>query len=383
MLEGIRVLDLTMHLSGPYCCWLLGSLGAEVIKVERPDGGDPVRLVGPFAHGQSTYFGSVNRNKRGVVLDLKSAEGKAAFATLIKRSDVLVENFRPGVLARLGFAEDELKRLNPSLIYASISGFGQQGPMSKRPAFDIVIQGMSGMMSVTGPSDGGPTAVGVSIADLTAGIFAALDICAALFQRQQNGSSRRIDISMLDCQMALLENAVARYLNAGEVPDRRGNRHPKITPFQSYPTKDGMIVVAADGEANWQRMCNALKLQGLLHDPRYKDNEERVRHYDQLEAVLCDLFRTRRTAEWLDILIENDIPCGPVSTIPEVVTMDTVRQRQTISSIRLRNGETLKYVASPVGLRGNKDHSAPELGEHTEEILKELGRMVPESIELA
>lgn len=373
MLDNIRVLDLTMHLSGPYCCWLLGSLGADVIKVERPDGGDPVREVGPFVQGQSTYFGSVNRNKRGVVLDLKTAEGKRNLAELIKTADVLVENFRAGVLARLGFDEAELRRLNPNLIYASITGFGQQGAMNKRPAFDIVIQGMSGLMSMTGAADGAPTSVGVSIADLTTGIFTALDVVAALLQRERTGKARRIDVAMLDCQMALLENAAARYLNAGEVPTRVGSRHPKITPFQPYPTKDGRIVVAADGESNWQRMCQAMGLRHLLEDPRFIDNETRVRHYDEIEALLFEVFAQKTSAEWLDLLIAADVPCGPINTVPDTLEMQQVKERQMISEVVLEDGAVLKFVASPVGPRGaRQERPAPALGQHTNEVMAEL-----------
>jgi CoA:oxalate CoA-transferase len=383
MLDNIRVLDLTMHLSGPYCCWLLGSLGADVIKVERPDGGDPVREVGPFVYGQSTYFGSVNRNKRGVVIDLKSGEGKSALAELIKKSDVLVENFRPGVLAKLGFAEAALKALNPDLIYASITGFGQHGAMKKRPAFDIVIQGMSGLMSMTGPADGPPTAVGVSIADLSAGIFTALDVVAALFQRHRTGISRRIDISMLDCQMALLENAVARYLNAGEIPSRVGSRHPKITPFQSYTTKDGIIVVAADGEPNWKRMCDAMGLGTTAADPRFRDNESRVRHYGELENILIDIFKTKSSEEWIALLVAAEVPCGPVNTLPKALTMEQVQERQMISRVQLSGGETLDFAASPIGVRGGRqERPAPSLGQHTNEVLAEIrmSQMLSEEI---
>jgi CoA:oxalate CoA-transferase len=374
MLDGIKVLDLTMHLSGPYCCWLLGSLGAEVIKVERPDGGDPVREIGPFVHGQSTYFGSVNRNKRGIVLDLKSSEGKHALAKLIEKSDVLVENFRAGVLAKLGFDEARLKALNPDLIYASITGFGQKGAMKKRPAFDIVIQGMGGLMSMTGATDGPPTAVGVSIADLTTGIFAALDVVAGLLQRQRTGHARRIDVSMLDCQVALLENAVARHLNAAEMPARVGSRHPKITPFQLYRTLDGTIVIAADGEPNWRRMCAAMNLDSLADDPRFGDNASRVLHYDELEGALNEVFLTKTSDEWIDLLVAADVPCGPVNTVQGVLAMEQIRHRQMISRVQLDGGETLQFSASPIGARGARPElPAPALGQHTDEVLAEIG----------
>jgi len=372
MLHDIRVIDLTMHLSGPYCCWLLASLGADVIKVERPDGGDPVREVGPFVYGESTYFASVNRNKRSVVIDLKSEQGKRDLAALLETADVLVENFRAGVLARLGFDEKRLKEINPRLIYASISGFGQNGPLSKRPAFDVVIQGMSGMMSLTGPKGGDPTVMGISVADISTGIFTALDIAAALFQRERTGSPRRIDVAMLDCMFAMMENPVARHLNAGEVPMRVGGRHPKITPFQPYPTSDGSIVVAADGDPNWRRMCDAMDIGHLAYDERFATLERRVANYDELEALLLPIFASRTSAEWLDSLTRADVPCGPINGIPDIVKEDVVSHRKMISTVHRNDGAPFRFAASPIGLRGNRvDSPAPRLGEHTEEVLKQ------------
>ncbi|MEO6986953.1 MAG: CoA transferase [Paralcaligenes sp.] len=373
MLKDIRVIDLTMHLSGPYCCWLLASLGADVIKVERPDG-DPTRDTGPFTEGESTYFGSVNRNKRSIVIDLKSEEGKQQFTELIKTADVLVENFRAGVLARLGFSAEKLKVLNPRLILASITGFGQEGSLAHRPAFDVVIQGMSGMMSITGQRDGDPTAVGVSIADVSSGIFAALAVVAALLKREQTGLSTRIDIAMLHCQLALLENAVGRYLNAGEVARREGSRHPKVTPFQAYPTQDGTIVVAADGERNWQAMCRALDLEALIHDPRFADNTARIEHYDELEQLLLPAFRSRTADQALDLLLKHDIPCGPVNTIPQILSSDYIKEHHVISTVKRSDGVKFNYIASPVAPDGTREElAAPALGQHTNEILRELG----------
>ncbi|AQH01452.1 hypothetical protein A9R05_21745 [Burkholderia sp. KK1] len=374
MLENVRVIDLTMHLSGPYCCWLLASLGADVIKVERPDGGDPVRETGPFVAGESIYFGSVNRGKRSVVIDLKSEEGKHAFAELLKTADVLVENFRSGVLARLGFDDGRLKELNPRLVHTSITGFGQKGTLAKRPAFDIVIQGMSGMMSVTGPVDGDATAVGMSIADVTTGVFAALSVLAGLYEREQTKSGSRADIAMLDCQLALLENASARFLNAGEIATRVGSRHPKIVPFQSFAARDRSIVVAADGERNWQSMCKALGIGELLNDRRFSDNTARVVHAAELEELLKPVFASRNADELLDLLAQHDVPCGPVNSIPEVLEMSHVTERSLISEVEREDGQRFKFIASPIAHgMGRKETAAPALGQHTLEVMRELG----------
>lgn len=373
MLKGIRVLDLTMHLSGPYCCWLLASLGADVIKIERP-GGDPVRETGPFHNGESTYFASVNRGKRGMVLDLKSEAGKESFRKLVRSADVLVENFRAGVLERLGFGDDELKKLNEKLIVGSITGFGQSGSMAQRPAFDVVIQGMSGMMSVTGDPEGEPMAVGISVADITAGVFAALGIVSALYKREVTDESERLDISMLHCQLALMENAVGRYLNVGEVATRMGSRHPQVTPFQSYPVQDGTVVVAADGERNWAAMCEALGIQHLVDDPRFVDNAARVEHYSELEALLLPVFERHTSDEVLHKLWAVDVPCGPVNSVADILDSDYTKERQVVSTVKRDDGATSRYVASPVMYgTANVERAAPALGQHTDDILRELG----------
>jgi len=368
----IRVIDLTMHLSGPYCCWLLSTLGAEVIKVERTDGGDPVRETGPFVVDQSTYFGSVNRNKRSIALDLKSPQGKLAFAELLKTADVLVENFRAGVLARLGFDETRIKELNPNLILASITGFGQAGEWARRPAFDIVVQGMSGMMSVTGQPGGRPTAVGASIADLSAGVFCALAVQSALLQRERTGEARRVDISMLDCQLALLENAAARYLNTGEHPVPTGSRHPRYTPFQAYETADKPVVIAADGQKNWEAFCRTVGLESLITDPRFENNEVRVEHYDELEGIISAEIRKWKSADLLKAMAEADVPCGPINSVPDILESNYVKERGSISTVT-RGGLVMRYVASPVSPRPFQESAAPQLGEHTDEILEELG----------
>lgn len=371
-MKKIRVIDLTQHLSGPYCCWLLSTVGAEVIKVERPDGGDPVRLTGPFVEDESTYFTSINRNKRSIALDLKSEEGKVALAELLKTADVLVENFRAGVLARLGFSEERLKELNPQLILASITGFGQDGEWARRPAYDIVVQGISGVMSVTGSAEEKANAVGFSVADLTAGIFCALAVQSALLERERTGEVRRLDISMLDCQLALLEGAVSRYLNSGEVPKRVGSRHPRITPFQAYETADRPVVIAAEGDRDWRSFCEVLGLESIIDDPSFKTNEDRVTNYADLEAIVAPIIAKRTSKDVLDAMSARDIPCGPVNSLPEILSEPYAASRQVISEVQ-RDDLRMKFIASPIAPRGFKETPAPRLGEHTEEILNELG----------
>jgi len=373
MLDGIRVIDVTSHLAGPYCTWLLGRLGADVIKVERL-GGDPAREIGPHVDGESLYFASLNRNKRSIVLDLKASADNDRFQRLIKGADVLVENLRPGVLARLGFDEAALTALNPGLVHASISGFGQDGPLAARPAFDVIAQGMGGLMSMTGPEGGDPVRAGMSIGDIGAALFATIDVLAALLARERGAEARRVDVAMLDCQVALLENAVARTLNAGESPRPLGTRHPSVAPFQAFATADGMMVVAADGEAAWARLCGIPGFEGLADDDRFATGAGRVANHGDLEERLNAIFLTRPRAEWLAELEAADIACGPVNTVAEALAQPQVAARQMISEVTREDGTTLRFAAAPIGGRpATAERQAPALGEHTAEILAELG----------
>lgn len=376
--KPIRVIDLTMFLSGPYCTWLLSTMGADVIKVERPNGGDPVRGTGPFVRELSTYFSSVNRNKRSIALDLKSEKDKLVLRELLKTADVLVENFRPGVLARLGFGAEHLKEINPNLIVASISGFGQTGSLVRRTAFDIVIQAMSGMISVTGSGPGNNVAVGVSIADISAGIFCALGIQSALLERERSGTVRTVDISMMDSMLALLEGNVSRFLNSGEVAVPTGTRHSRFTPFQTFQCADHQVAIAADDPPYWLALCKILRLDDLLDDERFKTNELRGWNYDALIAVLAPAIAKWPADKLLDELIAADIPCGPVNSIPEVSTSAYVEERQAISAVT-KDGVEMKFVASPVAPRGFKERAAPALGEHSKEILAELNLFTQEN----
>jgi CoA:oxalate CoA-transferase len=370
-LSGVRVVDVTSQLSGPYCTWLLAALGADVIKVERPDG-DPARATGPFVASESLYFSSVNRGKRSVVLDLKSDEGAAHLAALIRTSDVLIENLRPGALARLGFSTERIAELNPRLVFASISGFGQDGPLSQRPAFDVVVQAMSGLMSITGPEGGDPVRVGVSIGDIAGGLFAALEIVANLFARDRQDGPARVDISMLDCQLALMENAIARCLNTEEVPVPLGTRHPSVAPFQAFPTSDGIIVIAVDSDATWARMCRAIGRADLVADERFAGSMQRLLNHGALEAALASHLRTRPSTAWLEALTTADVPCGPLSSLPEALASGQVEARRMLVDVEGRDGQPLRFVAAPFGRRDPSRAVAPRLGEHTAEVLNEL-----------
>ncbi|MGH7267589.1 MAG: CaiB/BaiF CoA transferase family protein [Candidatus Rokuibacteriota bacterium] len=374
-LAGLRVVDCTHMLAGPYCTWLLGALGADVVKVEVPGRGDFTRSVAPFLDGQSVYFLSVNRNKRSLTLDLKSEQGKALFLRLVRTADVLVENNRPGVMARLGLDYERLAGVNPRLVYASVSGFGQTGPAHTKPAFDVVVQALSGLMSITGESDRPPARVGTSIGDLGASLFAAVGILAALQERSRTGRGTQVDVAMLDCQLALLENAVARFLNAGDVPQRLGSRHPLVAPFQAFPTSDEPIVVCVDTEEQWTRLCHVLERPALLEDPRFVDGNARVRNHAALEPILVEIFHSRSRKEWLAALEAADVPCGAIHSIPEAVQDAQVVARGMIVEVR-GDGPTGRFAAVPIrspAVDPGGETPAPRLGEHTAVILEELG----------
>jgi CoA:oxalate CoA-transferase len=370
-LSGVRVLDLTHMLAGPYSTWLLGALGADVIKVEVPDRGDFARRLAPFLEEESIYFLSLNRNKRSVALNLKNSAGRAALMRLVDTADVLIENNRPGVMTRLALDYPTLSAVNPRLVYASVSGFGQTGPYAGRPAYDAVIQGMAGMMGITGEEGRGPVRVGASIADMGAGLFATVGILAALQQRARTGQGTYVDVAMLDAHVALLENAVARYLNAKDLPRRIGSRHPLIGPFQAFPTKDDPIVICCDTEAQWERLCAVLECQSLIGNPLFVDGNARAKNHAELEPSLIAALMRKGRGEWLAALEAADVPAGPINSIAEVVADPQVLARDMI--VRAGKGA---FVAQPIRF-GSCSHGperpAPGLGEHTEEVLQEAG----------
>jgi CoA:oxalate CoA-transferase len=332
-LADVVVVDLTRVLAGPFATLLLADLGARVIKVEQPGRGDDARHVGPFVAGRSAYFLSLNRGKESVALDLKQDADRAFFERLLARADVLVENFRPGVLARLGYAWDVLHARFPRLVLASVSGFGQTGPLAARPAYDLVVQAMGGIMSITGSEGGDPTRVGTSIGDLAAGLFTALGVVTALRERDRSGAGRAIDVAMLDCQVALLENAIARFAATGEVPRPLGSRHPSIAPFEAYPSADGHLVVAAGNDALFARLAGVLGAPQLAQDARFATNADRCAHVAALRTALAERFATADTATWLARLEAAGIPCGPIQDVAQVLAHPQLRARNMIASV--------------------------------------------------
>ena len=373
-LQGLKVLDITHMLAGPYCTWMLGLMGADVIKVERPGEGDFARAIAPFRADESLYFMSVNRNKRSITLNLKTEEGKKILCDLIAQSDILVENNRAGVMDRLSLGYKDARAINPRLIYASISGYGQTGPYRHKPAFDVIAQAVSGMMSITGQEGGPPARVGVSIGDIASGLFAAVAVLAAVEGRHKSGEGAFVDVSMMDCQLALMENAVSRYLNAGEVPVRLGSRHPLIAPFQSFDTADQPIAICVDTEPQWHRFCHALGLEALLDDPRFADGPMRAARHAELEPLLKAVFSQGRRDDFLERLEAADVPCSPINSIPEVTQDPQVAHRQVLVEVPEASG--IKYVGAPFHYNGGPvsgETAPPALGAHSEEILAELG----------
>jgi CoA:oxalate CoA-transferase len=323
--SGLLILDLTRVLAGPFCAMMLAEMGARVVKVENPDGGDDARRFTPFFEGQSAYFLSLNRGKESIALDLKNEADRAVFLELAQAADVLVENYRPGTLDRLGLGWEQLQALNPRLIYASVSGFGHTGPWSARPAYDVIVQALSGMMSVTGSTDGPPTKAGTSIGDLTGGLFLLAGVASALYHREKTGRGLKVDVSMLDGQLAILESAVMRCAVTGQPPPRMGNRHPSIAPFEPYAAADRAIVIAAGNDALFGRLCQALGRPELSRDPRFAANADRLHDADALQTELELVLRTAPAAHWVEVLERAGVPCSLIQNVAEA--MDHVQTR--------------------------------------------------------
>lgn len=374
-LSGLLVLDLTRVLVGPYCTMVLSDLGARVIKVEAPEVGDDSRGFGPFVEDQSAYFMSLNRNKESIALNLKVDEDKKIFEKILSQADILVENFKPGTLNKWGYGWDDLKDKYPKLIYASASGFGQTGPLKELPAYDMVVQGMGGLMSVTGQPNSEPTRVGTSIGDITAGLFTAIGINAALYDREKTGRGMYIDVAMLDCQIAILENAIARYLSKGEIPKPMGSRHPSIAPFEAFKTKDSYIIIAAGNDKLFEGMCKIFDLN-LYQDEKFKTNLKRNENIEELKKILEEKLKNKTTAEWCKILEDKKIPCGPINNIKEAVESPQTQARNMIvSAMHDKIGE-FKMAGNPIKMSSYEDTKTrgeiPNLDQHREKILKEF-----------
>jgi len=375
-LKNLLVVDLTRVLVGPYCTMILSDLGARVIKVEAPEIGDDSRKFGPFIENYSAYFMSLNRGKESIALNLKNDDDKKIFEKILSKADILVENFKPGTLEKWGYGWNEVSKKYPKLIYASASGFGQTGPLKELPAYDMVVQGMGGLMSVTGHPDTEPTRVGTSIGDITAGLFTAIGINAALYDRQKTGKGTFIDVSMLDCQIAILENAIARYLAKNEIPEPMGSRHPSITPFEAFKTKDSYIIIAAGNDKLFKNLCNVLQIQEISTDERFSTNSLRSENVDQLKKIIEEKLSLKKTDEWVKEMEKLKIPCGPIFNIKQAVENPQVQERNMIiSSFHKKIGE-FKSAGNPIKLSTYKDEKTrgdiPDLDEHREKIIKEF-----------
>ena len=375
-LAGITVLDLTRVLSGPYCTMLLADMGARVIKIEHPERGDDTRAWGPpFVSGESAYFLSINRNKESVTLDFKQPAGRALLERLLAKSDVLVENFRPGAMRRLGFDYDATAARHPHLVYASISGFGQDGPKRDRPGYDAVVQAEGGLMSVTGAPEGPPFRLGVAISDLVAGLLAAQGVTLALLARHRTGRGQQVDIGMLDGVAALLSYQASIFFATGNVPSRLGNRHPTIVPYETFAAADGDFVLAVGTDEQFRRFCGVAALDKLPLDPRFSTNSGRVRHYDALRPALATALRQKPRAEWIEALTAAGVPCGAVRDVGEVLTDPHLEARRMIQSVEHAAAGTLKVLGVPIKLSatpGAVRTAPPTLGQHTERVLRDL-----------
>ncbi len=345
-LSGVVIVDLSRVLAGPYCTMVLADLGARVIKVEAPPRGDDSRHYGPFVNGKSAYFMSLNRGKESIVLDLKAEADRSLFLRLLGKADVLVENFRPGTMQKLGLGWEELHKRHPRLIYAAVSGFGQNGPYSSRPAYDIIVQAMGGVMSLTGHPDSPPVRVGVSIGDLVAALFLCVGINAALYHRALTGEGTLIDVAMLDAQVAILENAIARYTSTGVVPQPLGTRHPSITPFDVFKASDGYVVIAAGNDSLFARLCAVLGRSDLAANPLFLNNELRTRHQAALKDELETELGRQPVRHWLAVLEEAGVPCGPLNTVDKVLADPQIKARNMVVS-------TEDPVAGLLTLAGN------------------------------
>ena len=383
-LSGVTIIDFTRVLSGPYCTMLLADMGARVIKIEQPGRGDDTRAWGPpFVEGESAYFLSINRNKESLTLDLKQSGARRVLDGLLERADVLVENYRPGTMERLGLGYDRLAARYSRLIYCSISGFGQTGPRRGEPGYDAVMQGEAGLMSITGAADGPPFRLGVAISDIATGMFAAQGIAMALLARVQSGRGQRVDVGMLDSTAALLTYQAGIYFATGATPQRMGNRHPTIVPYETLPAADGEFVIAVGNDEQWRRFCGVLGDPALADDPRFATNRARVSHYDELRPLLVARLAPRTRGQWVSDLKAAGVPCGSVRAVAEVLEDEQLDARQMIETVNHMTAGAVRVLGVPIKLSdtpGAVRTAPPVLGQHTDAILKgDLG-MTPADI---
>lgn len=377
-LSGLLVIDLTRVLAGPYCTMVLADMGARVIKVETPGTGDDSRHIGPFIEDKSAYFMSLNRGKESIALDLKADGDRAIFEDLLAHADILVENYRPGVMEKLGYGWEALHARFPRLIYAAASGFGHTGPYKTRPAYDMVVQGMGGIMSITGHPGGPPTRVGSSVGDITAGLFATIGINAALYHRTATGEGMKIDVAMLDCQIAILENAIARYAATGTAPGPLGARHPSITPFAAYQARDGYIIIAAGNNGLFEKLCGVLGRPDLIADPEFVSNDSRTQNVDRLAHEMEVTLRHETVAYWMTALEAAGVPCGPINDVEQALHDPHVRARNMVVTIDDPVTGPLEIAGNPIKLSAFEDPSTrgavPDLDSDRDAILAWLGR---------
>ncbi len=383
-LAGIRVVDLSRVLSGPYCTMLLGDMGAEVIKIERPGSGDDTRAFAPpFQGEEAAYYLSVNRNKKSLTLDLKADDGKALLWRLIETADVLVQNFRPGAMDRLGFGYKAVAACRPGMVYASISGFGASGPEANRPGYDLIVQGESGLMDITGPADGPPHKLGTSIGDLVAGMMASQGIIAALYVRRETGRGQHVMVSMLEALAALLTYNAGIYYATGQSPARRGNAHPTIVPYETFEAADGWLNVGVANDSLWERFCQAIQRSDIAVDARFAKAPDRVRNREALIPLLSEILKTRARDDWIAALDAAGVPCGAIRTVGEVCESATLKSRGMIREMRHETAGIVRTIANPVHMSETAITTyapPPRLCEHTDDVIANLLELAPEEI---
>lgn len=374
-LQGVRILDLTRVLAGPFCTMVLADLGGDVVKVERPDGGDDARQFGPFlSSGESAYFASLNRGKKSITLNLKDRGDHEQFLKLVNQADVLVENYRPGTMEHLGLSSGSLRKRNPRLIYASATGFGRTGPDAARAAYDVIVQARSGLMSLTGHDAAAPARVGSSISDILAGLYTAISVTTALYERTRTGSGCDLDLSMLECSVSVLENAIARFAVTGIVPGPLGTRHPSIAPFQAFQAADGLLVIGAGNDILWRRLCEAIEALELVADPKLATNQDRCSHCTYLELQLNQRLARHTVTEWLVRLDAAGVPASAIKNLAEVVTDPQLEARGMWHTLQDSDQRSLISAGTPFMIDGQKPHLSsawPRLGEHNERVRRD------------